>query len=35
MTKVRISPYRQPPTPEGLQAIEEGTLEYFDPEMYS
>ena len=35
MTKVRTSPYRQPPTAEGLRAIEEGTLEYFDPEMYS
>ena len=35
MAKVRTSPYRQPPTPEGLRAIEEGTLEYFDPEMYS
>ena len=35
MAKVRTSPYRQPPTPEGLRAIEEGTLDYFDPEMYS
>ena len=35
MSKVRTSPYRQTPTPEGLKAIEEGTLDYFDTEMYA
>ena len=35
MSKVRTSAYRQTPTPEGLKAIENGTLEYFDTEMYA
>ena len=35
MSKVRTSPYRQTPTPEGLKAIENGTLDYFDTEMYA
>ena len=35
MSKVRTSPYRLPPTPEGLKAIENGTLDYFDTEMYA
>jgi len=35
MSKVRTSPYRQTPTPEGLKAIEKGTLDYFDTEMYA
>ena len=35
MSKVRTSPYRQTPTPEGLKAIEKGTLGYFDTEMYA
>ena len=35
MSKVRTSPYRQPPTPEGLKAIEKGPLDYFDTEMYA
>ena len=35
MSKVRTSPYRQTPTPEGLEAIEKGTLDYFDTEMYA
>ena len=35
MSKVRTSPYRQAPTPEGLKAIEKGTLDYFDTEMYA
>jgi len=35
MSKVRTSAYRQTPTPEGLKAIEEGTLDYFDTEMYA
>ena len=35
MSKVRTSAYRQTPTPEGLKAIENGTLDYFDTEMYS
>ena len=35
MSKVRTSPYRQTPTPEGLKAIEKGTLNYFDTEMYA
>jgi len=35
MSKVRTSAYRQTPTPEGLKAIEKGTLDYFDTEMYA
>ncbi len=35
MSKVRTSAYRRPPTPEGLRAIEEGSLEWFDTEMFS
>jgi len=35
MGEVFKSPYRQPPTPEGLRKIENGTLEWFDIEMYS
>ena len=35
MSKVRTSPYRQTPTPEVLKAIEKGTLDYFDTEMYA
>ena len=35
MSKVRTSSYRQTPTPEGLKAIEKGTLDYFDTEMYA
>jgi uncharacterized oligopeptide transporter (OPT) family protein len=35
MSKVRTSPYRQTPTPEGLKAIEKGSLDYFDTEMYA
>jgi uncharacterized oligopeptide transporter (OPT) family protein len=35
MGKVRKSTYRKPPTPEGLQKIEEGTLKWFDPEMFA
>ncbi|SVD09373.1 uncharacterized protein METZ01_LOCUS362227, partial [marine metagenome] len=35
MSKVRTSPYRKTPTPEGLKAIEKGTLDYFDTEMYA
>lgn len=35
MSKVRTSAYRQTPTPGGLKAIENGTLEYFDTEMYA
>jgi len=35
MSKVRTSPYRQTPTPEGLKAIEKGTLDYFDTEKYA
>ena len=35
MSKVRTSAYRRPPTPSGLKAIEEGTLEWFDTEMFS
>ena len=35
MSKVRTSPYRQTPTPGGLKAIEKGTLDYFETEMYA
>ena len=35
MSKVRTSAYRQTPTPDGLKAIEKGTLDYFDTEMYA
>ena len=35
MSKVRTSAYRQTPTPGGLKAIEKGTLDYFDTEMYA
>lgn len=35
MGQVMKSPYRQPPTPDGLRAIENGTLDYFETEMYS
>ncbi len=35
MGQVRRSSYRQPPTPEGLKKIEDGTLEHFDIEMFS
>lgn len=31
---VRQAQYREPPTPAGLEAIEKGTLEWFDTEMY-
>ena len=31
---VRQSQYREPPTPAGLEAMEKGTLEWFDTEMY-
>ncbi|MFW3147194.1 MAG: OPT/YSL family transporter [Thermoplasmatota archaeon] len=34
MGRVRKSVYRQPVTPKGLEAIEKGTLEWFDTEMY-
>ncbi|MFO8052188.1 MAG: OPT/YSL family transporter [Thermoplasmatota archaeon] len=34
MGRVRRSAYRQPVTPKGLEAIEKGTLEWFDTEMY-
>ena len=32
---VQKSAYRQPVTPEGLRAIEEGTLTWLDDEMYN
>ena len=32
---VKTPTYRNPPTPEGLRKIEEGNLEYFEPEVYS
>ena len=32
---VQKSAYRQPVTPEGLKAIEEGKLTWFDDEMYN
>jgi len=35
MTRVRKSAYRQPVTAKGLEKIENGTLEWFDTEMYS
>ena len=35
MAKVMKSAYRQPPTVDGLKAIENKTLEWFDTEMYS
>ena len=35
MSRVRRSAYRQPVTPKGLEAIEKGTLQWFDTEMYS
>ena len=35
MKEVRSSPYREPVTPQGLKKIEEGTLDYFDPEIYT
>lgn len=35
MGNVRKSAYRKPPTPEGLQKIEEGTLNWFDSEMFA
>ncbi|MBN1391010.1 MAG: hypothetical protein JXA22_10265 [Candidatus Thermoplasmatota archaeon] len=35
MSRVRRSAYRQPVTPRGLEAIEKGTLKWFDTEMYS
>ncbi len=35
MAKVRTSAYRQPPTPGGLKAMEEGSLEWFDTEMFA
>ncbi|MGA1866554.1 MAG: OPT/YSL family transporter [Thermoplasmatota archaeon] len=35
MSRVRRSAYRQPVTPKGLEAIEKGTLSWFDTEMYS
>lgn len=31
---VRQAQYREPPTPAGLEAIEKGTLQWFDTEMY-
>lgn len=35
MGEVFKSPYRQPPTPKGIEKIEKGKLEWFDIEMYS
>jgi len=35
MSRVRKSAYRQPVTPKGLEAIEKGTLQWFDTEMYT
>ena len=35
MGKVLKSPYRKPVTPGGLRKIEEGTLEWLDPEMFA
>ncbi len=35
MARVRRSNYRQPVTPKGIEAVEKGTLEWFDTEMYS
>ena len=32
---VKKSAYRQPVTPEGLKAIENGTLTWLDDEMYN
>ncbi len=32
---VRQAQYREPPTPGGLEAIERGSLQWFDTEMYS
>ena len=32
---VKKSAYRQPVTPEGLKAIEKGTLTWLDDEMYN
>ncbi len=35
MGDVMKSAYRQPPTPSGLKKIEDGTMEWFDIQMYS
>lgn len=35
MGRVMKSAYRQPPTKEGLKAMENGSLEWFDTEMYA
>ncbi len=35
MSNVMKSAYRQPPTVDGLKAIEHGTMEYFDTALYS
>ncbi len=35
MGKVRISAYRQPPTASGLKKIEDGSLEWFETEVFS
>lgn len=35
MGRVKEARYREPPTPKGLEAIEKGTLDWFDIEMYS
>ncbi|MCD6383095.1 MAG: OPT/YSL family transporter, partial [Thermoplasmata archaeon] len=35
MGRVRKSIYRQPMTPAGIKKIEEGTLNWFDPEMFA
>jgi uncharacterized oligopeptide transporter (OPT) family protein len=35
LANVRRSPYRQPLTPDGLEGIEKGSLDYFDREMFN
>ncbi len=34
MARVRKSTYRQPMTPKGIEGVEKGTLDWFDPEMF-
>ncbi|MFW3145624.1 MAG: OPT/YSL family transporter [Thermoplasmatota archaeon] len=34
MPRVRKSTYRQPMTPKGIEGVEKGTLNWFDPEMF-
>ncbi len=34
MPRVRRSTYRQPMTPRGIEKLEKGTLQWFDPEMF-